>query len=814
VHVLVYILDKQLSGTLVVHDTEGKEHCVYFLSGAPAKVHLEAQVALLGEQLVSARVLSPTALETVIQAARKDGTLLGKYLERFRFASPTDIDRALRLQIVQRLSWLATLSRDARYEFYRDRNLLESWGGDMTPCEPLGAILCAMRAWNDHDRIHASFMKNSIKDAPIRLHPEAVLDGIQLTAQEDRVATILRTQQVTLAKLYGDDLSLDYGTFPFLYMLFATRQLQMTGQERPPMRAKLPEVSEPSAQRLPPEPPRIEPDVVPVGPRGVESGDRPAGKEDDYLTYDSYPTLESNVSAVAQRVVTDMKDIIASSMMEELEPLPKSTVSLVPDGIVPTAHGQLGRTPLVHVLTYMFDHQATGTVVLQEPDGTEHMAYFENGAAVKAKTGNRISLLGEMLVAEGQLNASVVETAVNSAREIGTLLGEYLILDGLASRKAVIRALENQVVAKIVALTNLPDDSRYAYYAGVNFLSHWAGDDLFPANPLTVILAVSRVWSVRQRVRSALHKIVDRRLRFHPDNDVGRMAAADADLAVISAIMSGNYTLRQLHEKFPTYREDVNSLVYALAITRQFALRKDQKPPMRVGGVRRSQQDADSMTSMAPRAQAADEPSRKSIEIPTTAPKPLRKPMPPMHVVVRPGPVAGVPAARPSMPTLDDDSASPLGRVSVVSVVSPDRRGPPPIVQRVSEADKQRANQDFLAAMDAMKRGDLDRAERLVKQAATTAPGVPEHAALGAWIRASSSAHPSALNGAVATLTNIINTQPACELALLYRAKILRRNGTADAALEDIERILALNPNHREAQGEARLLRSVLRARS
>jgi len=859
VHVLVYVLDRELSGSMVVLDPEGREHCVFFDRGAPAKVRTEHPVAMLGEELIAARMLPPAALDAMIRAAQEHTSLLGDYLVRNRLVTRVAVDQALRSQVIHRLEWLAKLPGETRYEFYRDQNLLASWGGDMTPCEPLGAILCAMRSWNDHDRIISNLMR--LKDNPIRLHPKASLEGILLTPEEDRVVSIIRTREVSLLELYGNSLSADRGISAFLYMLFATRQLQIPGQDRAPMRSTLqgrPAVPLSDSQRAPL--------LAHVDPTVTNAPDQ----DDDELSYESYPSLATSPSAVAQAVITDMKAAISFRPDAPPETVP-SDESIVPAGLEPTARGKLGGTPLIHVLTYMLDHQATGTVVFQEPDGVQHVAYFENGAAAKVRTGRPIAQLGELLVAAGQLSRDQLDLAVSTAQEIGALLGEYLIVDNLSSRGAVIHALESQVTAKIVGLANLSEDARYAYYRGTNLLATWAGDDLFPANALSVILAVARAWQDRRRIRGALHKIVDQELRLHAECDLARLATTDGEVAALNAIVAGGLTLRDLHGQRLARQDDVNSLVYALAITRQFQFRKQQKPPMRFVGARRSQldppvsarpsrpppSDPPSTSGMrvsfvpaqtfgaSPASQQAppsserspvslpypaaaglrSEPTSERSPVPTSyGAAPSSQPVQPMSQrfqqtqaqVANPLPVPRPPplrASRPSWPGLDAQQDLAPASAPASTPPSSVRRTPTvPASPPASEEDKQRAAQDFLAAQEALKRGDLARAERLARQAAEYDPDAEDHAALIAWIRASSP-RPNALGESIAALTNLLRRHPRCQLALLYRSKLFRRAGKVDPALSDLDQLLAINPDHREAQGEARLLRAKQRSR-
>jgi len=130
-----------------------------------------------------------------------------------------------------------------------------------------------------------------------------------------------------------------------------------------------------------------------------------------------------------------------------------------------------------------------------------------------------------------------------------------------------------------------------------------------------------------------------------------------------------------------------------------------------------------------------------------------------------------------------------------------------PLAEGTSHEDKLRAMQDFQAAMDALKRGDRAKAERLARQACEYDPEHDDHGALLAWVRATTS-RPNAAGEGIAALTNILRRNPKNELALLYRAKLLRRVGKGGPALSDLDQLLAINPDHREAQGEAKMLRA------
>ena len=106
---------------------------------------------------------------------------------------------------------------------------------------------------------------------------------------------------------------------------------------------------------------------------------------------------------------------------------------------VPTARGTLGATPLAHVLVYMLDHALTGSIVFREPDEIDHVLYFQLGAVSKVQIARPTSRIGDELVAAGLVTRATINEAVEGARRLGVLLGEYLVGHDLVTRE---RSLE------------------------------------------------------------------------------------------------------------------------------------------------------------------------------------------------------------------------------------------------------------------------------------------------------------------------------------------------------------------------------------
>lgn len=71
----------------------------------------------------------------------------------------------------------------------------------------------------------------------------------------------------------------------------------------------------------------------------------------------------------------------------------------------PTSHeGELGKTPMAHLLVYAIERQLTGLLAVGEPGHEPTRIRLARGVPVKVKVGDRYALFGEMLVEAGAID--------------------------------------------------------------------------------------------------------------------------------------------------------------------------------------------------------------------------------------------------------------------------------------------------------------------------------------------------------------------------------------------------------------------------
>jgi hypothetical protein len=227
----------------------------------------------------------------------------------------------------------------------------------------------------------------------------------------------------------------------------------------------------------------------------------------------------------------------------------------------------------------MLDHSLTGSVVFQGGEG-EDTIYFVGGVPTKIRLNDQVALLGQILVHGGAIETKAVEQAVEGARRLGILLGEYLVGHDLVSREALLWALEAQLLNKIAYLANLAPEITYSYFRELDLLEGWGGGDVPVGCPLNPILASVRNWMDRARVRATLNRIGKHPLVMHEDSALESLALLPEEQATLDMIRSEGIPLAQLYKRNVADEEVVSSLVYSLAVTRQFAFKGQKKGPM------------------------------------------------------------------------------------------------------------------------------------------------------------------------------------------------------------------------------------------
>jgi hypothetical protein len=234
VQVLVYMLDHQLSGTIVLREPDGVESTVIFEAGAPVKVSSGRPVARLGELLSDLGIATRTEIVPAIVEAKRARVLLGARLVERGTIDAETLQSALKQQVVAKLVGLVRAPPETTYAFFRDADHLTDWPtAEKFPVHPLDAIMACTRAWSDRARIHATLAR--MTDTSLELSVAAELDRVVFTDVEQSLLARMRGAHPTFAELQRERDAGDETLASLVYVLAVTRQLAFMAKRGLPM---------------------------------------------------------------------------------------------------------------------------------------------------------------------------------------------------------------------------------------------------------------------------------------------------------------------------------------------------------------------------------------------------------------------------------------------------------------------------------------------------------------------------------------------------------------------------------------------------
>ncbi|WP_437677995.1 DnaJ domain-containing protein [Sorangium sp. So ce131] len=234
VHLLVYMLDRRLTGTTCFVDPEGVRHGIFFSEGVPAKIWTGTIIAPLDRVILELGLLDEATLRETLRDITRRRVLHGRLLVSRGLLDRETVFGVLRQQLVRKLVALYDLAPETRYAYYDGQNLLASYGGpELIGCEPLAVIMAGVRLHADDPLIDATL--DRIHQRQIGLHIEAEMKRFQLHRDEAAVVDLLRTRRMTLAELVSAGVAQERVVRLTIYALAITRHLDLGVPGRGPV---------------------------------------------------------------------------------------------------------------------------------------------------------------------------------------------------------------------------------------------------------------------------------------------------------------------------------------------------------------------------------------------------------------------------------------------------------------------------------------------------------------------------------------------------------------------------------------------------
>ncbi len=234
VHLLVYALDNDLSGTILMVAPERGRNVIIFDHGTPCKARTPEMVSPLGETLLGMGLLDEETLAQSLQAAARNKLLHGQYLLSRGLVDDAALHAALQQQLVNKIGFMFQLGPTTKYAYFDKTDLLADYGGAArVPCEPLSLIMMGVRKYGDDRAIETTLAR--LAAAPLTIHPEAAPERLGLKRDELEMVNLLEREVLTLTDLLSRASAEAATVKRTVYALLITRCIDLSGQTRRPV---------------------------------------------------------------------------------------------------------------------------------------------------------------------------------------------------------------------------------------------------------------------------------------------------------------------------------------------------------------------------------------------------------------------------------------------------------------------------------------------------------------------------------------------------------------------------------------------------
>ncbi len=230
-HLLVFVMDRKLDGSIVFTSGDGTEHVAVFSQGAPAKVRTPFPVVHLGRLLLEMGVIDSETHDRTLTELAQRGGLHGTILKAAGAISHEQLIAGLREQTMRRMVKLfESLGDEATYSFYKDLNLLDSWGGpELTPLDPLLLLWAGVHVRPNAPHIDTTLSR--IDGGLVRVHLGANADRFMFGAPERTYLEVLQAKPCSLIDSVAMGLLPERTAKLLIYVLLITRHVDIEAPE-------------------------------------------------------------------------------------------------------------------------------------------------------------------------------------------------------------------------------------------------------------------------------------------------------------------------------------------------------------------------------------------------------------------------------------------------------------------------------------------------------------------------------------------------------------------------------------------------------
>lgn len=223
---LIYGLERSLSGSLVFQSGSGPRSALTFTRGVVVKARVPSVETSIGQLCVRLGLVEASDVEQTLKQERS--RLFGEHLYDLGLIEREQLNAVLVEQVYVQLEWLAKLPPEAQYGFYENQDLLANWAGRPLETDPLAAIGRVTRTSPLAPQL-AHRVVAGLGDAPLHLHPQARVGRFEFNASQTTVLDVLRAKPQSFRELVATELMRPQELEHLIALLALTKHLQVPG---------------------------------------------------------------------------------------------------------------------------------------------------------------------------------------------------------------------------------------------------------------------------------------------------------------------------------------------------------------------------------------------------------------------------------------------------------------------------------------------------------------------------------------------------------------------------------------------------------
>ena len=232
-HLLVYALERALTGTFELHLGAQSLATILVVQGVPAKIRLSEPVHFLGDIMAELGMVDPNAVRAALDRVAAEGPrLMGQLLKELGAVDDARIEAGVRAQLDRKIEHLFGLTADTVFSYYDNFDALAGYGGPPTPIDPFPALWRGVRQAPAWEHVDATLRR--VGASAVRVTPNAQLDRFQFTRVEVGALEMLRQRPMRVVDLANAKVIGPSAAQLLIYVLVITKQVDLV--ETPSMR--------------------------------------------------------------------------------------------------------------------------------------------------------------------------------------------------------------------------------------------------------------------------------------------------------------------------------------------------------------------------------------------------------------------------------------------------------------------------------------------------------------------------------------------------------------------------------------------------